>query len=979
MEKAGIKLYVDNDKVKLTQEKYAAMQGLIEDWGIQHGLLKNEVNSNSSGASTEAFMLTPEGLDDEKFAALYNKVLKMHTDLEQAELDIKALLNRVEEFYEILGGEEFSGGVDYLNQGEPSEKVAFLDTSYQPGIVSSSTLIYVQTAREQTALDSCCDLLAGLKKVSVAYGEDKSTIEESMKKQKYVGPLCGAYTQYVSAVGVFNEDMSATFDAISENEYVPVTSRAYDFDEMSIAGCDQVVITSIKNEVIDEYILSEEGRAKIQDAVDNWDNQSDAGKKFIVWLYTVSADTVAESFDENECESYKKTMEIILTGFMISTFRANSETGYETVFDVSLDNDRVKFFLSNLDENSEAYKILKVFCSYGIFKNEEFYSSEPDAKCSISLDKAGIAISITSSFPNANLLLGQSNKDVTYDYYYTSQERSLLYIDYMIEQDSSYADHLMNDVGCSKDQLAALLTAAQNHYDMEQLDNLVNANDDYSNVFTVDTSELSDSCGNALAEFSFNLMYDYDEIPRNEYEFTKFSDAILNATFETDGFVRTEQLLDIMITASSRYNDVCIAGYFLDNCEENRSALLLSNGLYSYWGNLSYYYENELSYDLSVFSSTQSHIHLSVVNSYINAEGETVTLDFYNDTTGEFSFLIEGKLVGEGVSEDNDVSLSSPYYNDPFITSGVYEDSEARTEQAERRLKQIMQEAEEAQRGLAIDSVIDLVSVFNPKLGGALELAKQIKEAEIRDMIKSGQSFDEDKDILNDLVEDPMVIYELESTNYSAETIQTLLEQGKLVFNVASVIGDYVIGMNEEQQKVYDTAKENINLLALDEIYSYNNGTGEGKLCSPEAIDFVNNWNEQGCNYFVDEGLVSTYSGKVYTDDGKLTAEILGHVAFFFGVREESSKGWDDDDCAAALKDIENASGYTEEEILSAYDVIFNGSASENESTSDSATEYSTIQDIPADLLTVCIQSLDEAVKDAPKNFTEQLKDKLDK
>lgn len=972
-----IKLYVDNDKVKLTQEKYAAMQGLIEDWGIQHGLLKNEVNSNSSGASTEAFMLTPEGLDDEKFAALYNKVLKMHTDLEQAELDIKALLNRVEEFYEILGGEEFSGGVDYLNQGEPSEKVAFLDTSYQPGIVSSSTLIYVQTAREQTALDSCCDLLAGLKKVSVAYGEDKSTIEESMKKQKYVGPLCGAYTQYVSAVGVFNEDMSAAFDAISENEYVPVTSRAYDFDEMSIAGCDQVVITSIKNEAIDEYILSEEGRAKIQDAVDNWDNQSDAGKKFIVWLYTVSADTVAESFDENECESYKKTMEIILTGFMISTFRANSETGYETVFDVSLDNDRVQFFLSNLDENSEAYKILKEFCSYGIFKNEEFYSSEPDAKCSISLDKAGIAISITSSFPNANLLLGQSNKDVTYDYYYTSQERSLLYIDYMIEQDSSYADHLMNDVGCSKDQLATMLTASQNRYDMELIDNLVNADSDYSNVFIIDISQLSDDCADVLAQFSFNLMYDYDGIASNENEFMNFSDAILNATFDTDGYTRTEQLLDMMIEASDRYNDMCIAGYFLDNCEENRSSLLLSNGLSAYWGNLSWYYENELSYDLSVFSSTESYIRLSVQDFYINSEGDVVNLNFYDDATGEFTFIIKGNLVGDGVSKDNNVSLSSPYYNDPWIKSGVYEDSSARTEQAERKLKQIMQDAEEAQRCLAVDCAIDLVSAFNPKLGGALELAKQIKEAEIWDKIKSGQSFGED--ILNDLVEDPMVIYELESTNYSAETIQTLLEQGKLVFNVASIIGDYVIGMSEEQQKIYDTAKENINLLALDEIYSYNNGTGEIKLCSPEAIDFVNNWNEQGCSYFVDEGLVSTYNAQVYTDDGRLTANILGQVADLFGVREESSKGWDDDDCAAALKDIENASGYTEEEILSAYDVIFNGSASENESTSDSATEYSTIQDIPADLLTVCIQSLDEAVKDAPKNFTEQLKDKLDK
>lgn len=245
MEKAGIKLYVDLDKVTATGEYYLSMKQQIENWGIEHGLLKNEVNSNSSGVSTEAFVLTPEGMDDEKFAVLYNKVLDMYTDLEQAGLDIKALLNRVEEFYEILGGEEFLGGVDYLNQGEPSEKVAFLDTSYQPGIVSSSTLIYVQTAREQIALESCCDLLAGLKKVSVAYGEDKSTIEESMKKQKYVGPLCGAYTQYVSAVGVFNEDMSTAFAAISEDEYTPVTSRTYDFDEMSINRCSPIILTNL--------------------------------------------------------------------------------------------------------------------------------------------------------------------------------------------------------------------------------------------------------------------------------------------------------------------------------------------------------------------------------------------------------------------------------------------------------------------------------------------------------------------------------------------------------------------------------------------------------------------------------------------------------------------------------------------------------------------------------------------------------------
>ena len=256
-----VKLYVDIDKVKANREQYSVMKGLIEDWGYSHGYLKTEVADNTSGETTQTYTLIPEGMEDENFISLYNKVVGMALDLEQTEYKIKALLNRVAEFYDILNGEEKQTeitGLEYLCMGEPSAKVAYLDTKNQIQIIVKSTYVQIESENEKTALDNCCELLAKLQKVSVSYEDDKGTIEECIKKQKYVVPLCGAFSGYVIAVDTFNEEVAKMMAGISEDEYTPVTTRTYDFATMEAAGCDETIITQIAEDALKQAGITEE-------------------------------------------------------------------------------------------------------------------------------------------------------------------------------------------------------------------------------------------------------------------------------------------------------------------------------------------------------------------------------------------------------------------------------------------------------------------------------------------------------------------------------------------------------------------------------------------------------------------------------------------------------------------------------------------------------------------------------------------------
>ncbi len=261
-----MKLYVDLYKVDLVCEQYSAIKGLIEEWGSQHGLLQTGVATNTSGEATNTFVETPEGMDDEQFVALYDKVKAMASDLEQAGLDIKALLNRVEEFYHILEGVLPDLDADYLNKGEPSERVAVLDSSNSGNMIFESATVKSKTSDENTAIDECCEQLSGLKKVNVEYAADKSTIKACIRKQGYISTLLSAFLKYCVEVESFNSETQKELDLISEDEYEPVTERTYNLEDMSIAGCSETILLNVVQEVLDGAGITEEEK---QNALDN--------------------------------------------------------------------------------------------------------------------------------------------------------------------------------------------------------------------------------------------------------------------------------------------------------------------------------------------------------------------------------------------------------------------------------------------------------------------------------------------------------------------------------------------------------------------------------------------------------------------------------------------------------------------------------------------------------------------------------------
>ncbi len=261
-----MKLFVDLYMVDFVYEQYSAMKGLIEEWGNTHGLLQTGAGENTSGETTSTFEEIPEGMNDKDFLSLYNKVKDMADDLEQAGLDIKALLNRVEEFYSILYGLMPDLDADYLSKGEPSERIAALDSSKVSNMILESATVKNNTVDENTAIDICCEQLSGLKKVSVPYATDKSTIKSCIRKQGYIDTLLSAFLKYCTEVDIFNSDTQKRLDLISEDEYAPVTERAYNLEDAVLAGCSEPIVLNIAQEVLDKAGVTEDEK---KNALDN--------------------------------------------------------------------------------------------------------------------------------------------------------------------------------------------------------------------------------------------------------------------------------------------------------------------------------------------------------------------------------------------------------------------------------------------------------------------------------------------------------------------------------------------------------------------------------------------------------------------------------------------------------------------------------------------------------------------------------------
>ncbi|SCY47362.1 hypothetical protein [Butyrivibrio sp. INlla14] len=775
-----------------------------------------------------------------------------------------------------------------------------------------------------------------------------------------------AYALYSNALSTY---VKGQFDKITDSEYqkTPKPSGIGDTDSIK----EELMNNYEDVKLYSAYLTGEEGLAKLQEDCDNYDSLSGEEKKkaekaFALMFGCCSERTEGE-FDQEKAQFYLDGMGIVLAWTLPN----------EVEKTLHADTNKVDALLGNIpEENEQARSMLTEFGN----KTWDLKDNGTVSGVTVSFDKAGINIDVevTGKF------LGVDTTQKNYDLFYTSQERSLDYIDYMQSNNPNYAEHLMNDLGFTKEQLAEVLTMAENHYDMEQLDNLVNANDDYSNVFTTDASKLSNNGGGfALAVFSNQLLADNDGTPANEEEFIKFSNAILNASYDSYGMASTEELLNKISVGAGLYNDAMIAAYITDSGNPKvESNLKMSNGLYAYWAYLGAKYEGDISDALCIYSSNDSNISLSI-NPYA---------DFYDENTGEFRFQILGEIVGEHLSSDCEhqtFSWGAVNNSLNYAVVGNFLGDEAQEKAVENYRANLIRSVKEAERDLAINGAIDLISVFCPDAGDALTLAKDASESEIWKSIKDGKGLS--LDALEKIIDDPFVLAELEANGCDEDTLSRLMSQGKVVLSLGSVVGDYVTGVESLHKELSDDVKDANTFLSMDILYSYNNGTGDVKLCDPNAIDVMNAWNEQGCMYIVeDEDTYNEYCNNVFVEDSnheKLTNEAVAQVALMYGIeiKDEIPEKWDDYAYNQAMKSITKETGYTEEQIVSAYKVILDGGSTDNTIPKDYDPElkepYTNIRTIPVDLYTACVNSVNNlAMEDSScdETFTKQIKDKLE-
>ncbi len=124
-------------------------------------------------------------------------------------------------------------------------------------------------------------------------------------------------------------------------------------------------------------------------------------------------------------------------------------------------------------------------------------------KLTLDYDKAGLNLTITVS--NSTLELSNVYKVG----YYTSEARSLSYVQYQEKNNPGCYDH-QKDLGLNTRLLADLLTAAESSKDMEILDNLTKGHgQNYREIFTGDPSDMTVSGASAVVLYNQILSQRY--------------------------------------------------------------------------------------------------------------------------------------------------------------------------------------------------------------------------------------------------------------------------------------------------------------------------------------------------------------------------------------------------------------------------------------------------------------------------------------
>lgn len=392
------------------------------------------------------------------------------------------------------------------------------------------------------------------------------------------------------------------------------------------------------------------GKYGFENELLDWNNKTKEEKILLARIYEYAVRDYENVFDESAPNTTAKKD---ILGRMIKNFIVVEDDVASLDYSVQAGKLMVKSPIADemeqlLGKDSHGRQVLEkltpLFLSVGFLGQHENYYSLYDVK--VYHDGAATVYDVTFNKSGVSSSYQEYAKDITIAYC-TNYDRSLGYVYYQDRVNPGIYGY-QEKIGFSKEKIATMITAAENHDDMKLLEGIAKCSGNYKALFTEKPDIYSESCGAAFAvyveDLKKNCSADADKImnymsDRQEdysYEYYNFYyDGIQNSSIKN------------LEPGGTRYGFVDEEFIKVYETDANGNRVTRSDGsyVYHYGGDQRWFTGTKVGNTWKMDKYGCGVI--AIVNQYLYITGQTeINQDDYMD-------LVEGFFKGDDLNASN--------------------------------------------------------------------------------------------------------------------------------------------------------------------------------------------------------------------------------------------------------------------------------------------------------------------------------------
>lgn len=227
-------IFLNYDKLRDAQIEYYRIKGLRDEWIAANADLLGIVDLSNFGSWRDMYDFQNKSINTD-IADFCQDITTMCTTLDEADTQCCRLLNRADDFYELLDGS--ANVVLYpptLCTG--SIKNLFYDSAYYSEILNKCSDVIVQDELEHTQINLINDYIDQLEYVPASdLASYVNAVETAIEKQKYIEDFKDSFDLYAQGVATFNDIIGTALSALVEDiESIPVVTRDYTFPMLGL-------------------------------------------------------------------------------------------------------------------------------------------------------------------------------------------------------------------------------------------------------------------------------------------------------------------------------------------------------------------------------------------------------------------------------------------------------------------------------------------------------------------------------------------------------------------------------------------------------------------------------------------------------------------------------------------------------------------------------------------------------------------------